>query len=456
MKQNKLKTLALVLALALVLSLAVCMLVACNPKDDNTTGGNQNTPAEDGNNPSGLAKIFSEEQFNAIVGYVNSSENASSYIYYYTADAQNNGTMEHALPNNDIVTKSGMVAVKVATETKNVSLAFLSSPEEATAVKNYLEKNFEEFGKAQQYNFTTIGNIAIAESEKDLYKDQIAKATIPDSVSEARKQMLKQSYNILKTGDWYWGFGVLANFDEGNEYYTTFLFTPDPKNSNCEEMIGFWKDDAESLKQQKADFEENKKFYTDDSYFDITREDGYWFQYKKDKPGFLYGEVEHGENAGKFGILEYYYNEGITENLTVPSKIDGKDIVEVNLRNDYIKNLTVSEGITTLAVYDENILQSVKLPSTLKSLTIYADALKTVTLPANLQDVHLSCESLKTVNYDGNTADFEKKFGKNANGWCHFPDGYDETTHQTIYKDITITVVCKDGTLTYPKNNEQA
>ena len=76
MKQNKMKTLALVLALALVLTLAVGMLVACNPKDS------QNT----------ISKVFSEDRFNALMGYVYSADlgkegSASVSFYYYSADA---------------------------------------------------------------------------------------------------------------------------------------------------------------------------------------------------------------------------------------------------------------------------------------------------------------------------------------------------------------------------------
>lgn len=461
MKQNKLKTLALVLALALILTLAVGMLVACNPNDDNQ------------NPPTGAAKLISETQFNALVGYLytddlNGNGEVSVSFTYYSEEGLKKMADEPDNPELFSAIKSGILQANINIESgtydeetysysdeKSAQILYLSSPEEAEAALEIVQKE----NNGSKNHIKTIENIVVVESEEGLFEEHISKTAIPNTVSDVRKRIWKQVYDNM-TKDYAGVSGEIGNAqitDENNQVqnsdgaYLYFL----PAHGNCYTMLIFSNGyDEDYIKEEQNAWEKEKKIYTDDSYFDTTSEKGYVFQYMTYKPGFVYQDFESSDGSGTVTIIKNYYTlEDVTENVVVPAKLDGKDIKSVELYNFEAKNVTVSEGISRFYVRDVqgNNLINLTLPSTLKDLHLESGSLETLTLPSTAISAYLLCPSLKTINFDGNKADFEQLYNDRANSWCHVWIDDDDTTHQPIYKDITITVVCKDGNLTYPQ-----
>ena len=454
MKQNKLKTLALVLALALVLSLAVCMLVACNPKDDNTTGGNQNTPGEDGNKLSGFAKIFSEEQFNALVGYLYSTNaenntDGSVYMYYYNAETIAANAPDKLELQNGFITATVRILYGYDSEKdsysdkKTIVISYLSTPEEANtileATKNDRWEFAFEFDPEEAKIAHTFGNVAVLESEEGLYEKLMA-STIPDTVSAARKEMLKLSYDEIASNNFV-GFGILdiyktTNNEQNDQIIDELYFENEPVHGDCCENL-IYTNYADDVARLKKEWEQDSIFYTSDSFFDDAKESGYAFEYSKDKPGFVYNIYSDIINT----ITGYNQTEDEMDEIIFPAELDGHKIESVSMYSiGKVKNVVISEGITSVSFGYHDITADIQ----------------NITLPSSITSVGLNCPDLKTVNYAGSTADFEQKLGESANRWCHVNIGYDSETHGSIYKDITITVVCKDGTLTYPNNNAQA
>lgn len=451
MKQNKLKTLVLVLALALVLTLAVGMLAACDPKDKNGESRE-------------LEKLVSADQFNAFMAYTYSVDlgkdgEANAGLYYYSAAALKEGSPL----GTDFETKGGMAQASISVSTgeydeetwsysdeRQVKLYFLNSAEEATKAKDVLRKE-----QTENMTVSTVGNTIVLESEKGLY-EQILKATFPKTVSAARKQAIAQSYNLLaNSNSGYASVGVYVQTeDQKTTTYEEMYANIYPYHGNCDEGLAYASADEESIKEEKEYWEEGKKFYTDDSYFDTTRETGYVFQYYKYKPGFSYEEIESGENKGKLRINAYYYNEDTIESLTVPAKIDGKEVKEASFYGNLeAKSITLEEGIESLDL-NSSQLTSLTLPSTLESLSLSAEKIETLNVPGTVAYMNLRCPSLKTIKYDGNKAEFEATFSEyTVQSWYHIMVDYGEDG--PVYKDITIKVICKDAELTYPEKTEE-
>lgn len=340
-----------------------------------------------------------------------------------------------------------------------VMLAYLSSPEEATEALKFMKKAEIKDGLFEDgiYFQTIVGNVAVLESEKGLFENHISKATLPSTVSGARDQQLKQGYNLMlnsNIGEENLSFHK-DMYDDNSEIIERYFAYSMPNSGNCTSEISFERAYGDYLIDVEKEYDEYKQFYTNDSYLDVTREEGYVFQYSKYKPGFVYEVLEYGDSKGKINIYGVYHDD---ENLNVPAKINGIDVAQVQLLFAYeIKNITVPEGVNVVWLTECDDLENITLPSTLKTLNLESKSVRSLTLPNGLEKIYtLECPSLKTINFDGYKEDFEMKFGKNANDWCHIWLRYDEEAGQAVYKDITISVVCKNGTFTYPQNNAQA
>lgn len=437
MKQKRFAILTVALSIALALVLAGA-LVACNKKDDN--------------DEKSVGRVFSEEQFISIVGFLYSNleqhPNAMSYVYYYSADAVKESKDELVAgvgEGHGVVSAMLRISGDEPSQVKAAELMFLSSPEEAAAVvENFADLDLSDWVEFDSKVAHAVGNVAVVESEEGLFEEQIMKAELPDRVSQARRDLLKQGYDKIAKA--YGGYAYIGIEDNDHHLDDDVSFYFEPEHGNCTETLYFSRSSQTDILEDKEMWEKEKKFYENDCMFDDQKEEGYVFVYYKVKPGFTYSEIENGEDAGKLIVNYYYYTEDLSE-LVIPAKIGDKDVAQFESYGFGVENITVSEGIKEVYISDN--IKSLTLPSTLKSLSVSSNSLVTLTIPVGTESVDLECASLTTINFAGSTADFKQKFDYAANDWCNV-QVYDPTTHDFVYSTITISVVCSDGTLTYP------
>ncbi len=132
--------------------------------------------------------------------------------------------------------------------------------------------------------------------------------------------------------------------------------------------------------------------------------------------GLVYTNSYIGDET-KSRIIGY---QGTAENLIIPSEIDGKKIVSIDLRNnlhpEIVKSITISEGINSIGSYcftDFSNLNRVALPDTVDYIGSFAfdgcGKLETVKLPVNLTQVNVctfqNCSSLKSITIPNNVTE---------------------------------------------------
>ena len=217
----------------------------------------------------------------------------------------------------------------------------------------------------------------------------------------------------------------------------------EPMKGNCDAMEGYMPYDKDNVS-----IANEQKFmsinYTDDSYIKINEQAGYYYAKLINKPGWHIDEItdyhyneqtQDYENVGTGKYrANYFYNE-LPATLTVPAKIGEYDIERAEL---YLND---EDALNAVVV--EKAIGEVRLSGKIKEITIPVSDKPFVRVSDNT--------ALKTINFGGTTQQWEEQYKNLAQDWTHVYDHYDEEKEESVYVDITFTVVCTNGNITYPK-----
>lgn len=451
---NQTKRISTLLIAILVLLLALT-LAACNDGGntnpnvdssvDNTQDENNNTDTDDGNNDDGQQKddddspssdIELSESMKLLIKQSKADIDAM-FNYFLTlsesaiADDTVNNDVGMILSycngaiNTDFV--GGYVYFGVDSAYGDVFVYVLENESSA----NWL------FAESGSEDITIIGNKVIQNNA--LYQ-QVLNSTRPAPITKFTEDQIEFVESKLHRGI------------DNNEAYSWAEF-----DFNCETNKGTVGWDNTMIKGNCATmegigtlddlYEFDEKFmsfnYTDDSYVKYDEATGLVSLKLIDKPGWHIEEIKTSYfneqtqrmeliPTGKY-IATYFYKD-LPASVTVPAKLGDYDIEEANI------NLETDETLDTVVIENDNV----QLHGPIKQITI---SVRDVAI-----DIDLSMNTaLKNIIYSGTTQKWEELYGTIATNWTHVYDHYDEDKCENVYVDITFTVVCTDGRITYPK-----
>lgn len=446
MKHSKHVRLLLVAALVLLLVVA---LVACND------GGNKNKDNDPNKNPSvdpgeypdktpddtpdeaqqilELAKADIEAAYNYALALIeenadNPKWNATVAFVYYASNCR----------VTSMKNKSQVAAVWIDYGTE----------EEYTQSRAYICLDKESAQAVYDYDLKYIsGNDGLLEvyGNKVIYNNSvyqnIQNATRPETITKYTAEQLKflenRMYKPAQKDDDYHQLTIGC---AGGYKYVDYSKYYNQSDCCTDETITIY-DNADHFNSAsvKNDYDKFQKFksinYTDDSYFNID-EEACCFSYSlTDKPGW-HVDDEYSEPNGKYRA-RYFYDDP-TATAIVPTKIGEYEIEQANIDMAYD---TLNEVVI------EKPLSSVTLYGSIKNVTIHASDTEFVYIHDD--------EALEKITFTGTTQQWEKLYENETQGWAHVYDHYDEDKDEDVYIDISFTVECTNGILTYPKTDAE-
>lgn len=285
-----------------------------------------------------------------------------------------------------------------------------------------------------------IGNKLI--SDYSMYQ-KIIGSKRPSSITKFTKEQVEfmdsKLHRGVRSNEAYCHADFYANNvdDFGEVTYNCYML-----NSNCKTSEGILKMNNSAVMEMIGGDEEFVSVnFTEDSYVRNDEPTGLTTFKLIDKPGWHISEIldyQHDDApTGKYKA-EYYYIEA-SSTITLPTKIGDYDIDEAIL-DPYYGDIDIIIESVTIA----QAIKKVSLDGNIKEITIPLSDHPFVEIKSNA--------ALETINFGGTMQQWEDLYGYKAQTWTHV-DVYDHMTGESTYVDISFTVVCTNGSITYPKTN---
>lgn len=411
MKSKHIKLL-LIAVLALVMAFA---LVACN-------GDKKNSDDVEMSEATKQIVEQSRSDFDAMLNYfltrveaLTAEEYAGFYVHY------NSGDLKYDLGG-------ALAYCGLELSDDSVEIFVFKNTDDAKAYEN---ENMGDKADAKR-----IGNKVI--ENYTLYQ-QILGSKRPSVITKFTKEQVTFMEKKLHRGldkkevDSVAYFDVGYNMNLGNVvWYNSML------NGNCHLQESIVTMSASDIEHNFGDEKLMSINYTEDSYVKRDEATGLATIKLTDKPGWhveAITDYQTDEPTGRYSAA-YYYSE-VPSTITIPTKVGEYEIDEVRIELEGADN-------------DSNVMQSVVIEKEIHR--VYFDGkIKQITIPAS-DEAFVSISdntALKTINFGGTTQQWEELYGFSAqNYWTHVYDNNEEE-----YVDITFTVVCTNGSITYPKTN---
>ena len=270
---------------------------------------------------------------------------------------------------------------------------------------------------------------------------QIIDTKRPASITKFTKEQIEFMEDKLHRGVGKKEAFSVSSFDVSEDESGSVMWYNAMLNSNCQTFEGIYKANNSEAEEFAIGLLGDEKLrsinYTEDSYIKRDETTGITSYKFTHKPGWHVEEIidyQTDEPTGKYSAT-YYYSE-VPSTITIPTKVGEYEIEEVRIELEGADN-------------DSNVMQSVVIEKEIHR--VYLDGkIKQITIPASDEAfVSISDNTeLKTINFGGTTQQWEELYGYSAQNWTHVYDNNEEK-----YVDISFTVVCTNGNITYPKTN---
>lgn len=411
----------LIVALALLMSFA---LVACNGDKKNKNDDNAELTdamkqmVEDCRTD--LDAMFNCFLTNSEKDFPNNT--ATMHIWYQNSVDIYGGYVTSRLAYTDPETSRSVFIEIAVYEDENVA----KSREQEDA-----DSDIKRFGNKVISNYTQY--------------QQMLKCTRPSSITKFTKEQIEFMENKLHRGAEKKEGYAICEFTAGSNKYGSVLWYNVITKGMCSSREGIGERDGLYLDELDTEFININ--YTDDSYIKFDEKTGLTSFKVTEKVGWHVYELTEGyddQPTGKFEA-QYFYDDKIPSSLTIPTKIGDYDIDEAYVDTTYLNdpNATIKSVIITKAFTE------VELSGNIKQITIPACDRAFVEITNNT--------ALTTVNFGGTTQQWEAMqanadYDFKADNWCT-AGYYDLETHEYVEKEVTFTVKCTNGNITYPGTN---